>query len=209
MKLSVQTSALPSFITSVTSDLSTPSINARDLHKLVESKRRFSAWMESRLNNNYGFKEGVDYNLHVSDQVQIEGGRPVARTVTDYLMSPNMVKEIMMLEDNDIGKQVRQYYIQCEEKLKLAQQQMIQFLEIQNNMKEKLLQQPNRVVLKRNTITDLSYLLGVPEFKLNTVLFEARYCDIVGFPTIKAQGNFDCVDDEIRWSLPLIMKLLK
>lgn len=113
-----------------------------------------------------------------------------------------MAKELGMLENNERGKSIRKYFIQCE-------QNLINYLQVQNNMKEKLLQQPNRVVLKRNTITDLSHLLGVPEFKLNTVLFESRYCDIVGFPTIKAHGYFDCVDDEIRWSLPLIMKLLK
>jgi hypothetical protein len=76
-------------------------------------------------------------------------------------------------------------------------------------VKQRLLEQPNRVVLKRNSIKDLSELLGVPEFKLNTVLFDAGYCDDTGFPTSKAMNQFDCVDNEIRWSLPLVMKLLR
>lgn len=200
--------ALPSFITAVTTDLSTPIISARNLHKLVQSNRRFSAWIETRINN-YDFTKDIDYNLHVHEQVQFEGGKAVTRTISDYLLSPNMVKEIMMLEDNEIGKQVRLYYIQCEEQLKIAQQQLIHLLQKENDMKQQLLDQPNRVVLKRNNVTDLSNVLGVPKFKLNTILYDNGYCDETGFPTNKAMNQFDCVDNEIRWSLPLIMRLLK
>jgi phage anti-repressor protein len=197
MKLSVQTSALPSFITSITDNLSTPCINARDLHHFLDSKRKFADWIKYRIDQ-YDFVEGVDYSVHKNVNTTMKG----FNEYIDYIVSPHMAKELGMLENNERGKSIRKYFIQCE-------QNLINYLQVQNNMKEKLLQQPNRVVLKRNTIKDLSYLLGVPEFKLNTVLYDNGYCDDTGFPLALANRHFDCVDDEIRWSLPLITKLLK
>jgi phage anti-repressor protein len=189
---------LPSFITSVATDLNTPTISVRDLYKFLEVKRDFSNWIKFRIEK-YDFIENVDFVKHIIFGELASKG---LQDKIDYLVSPHMAKELGMLENNPKGKAIRKYFINCE-------QQLINLLQKEINVKQRLLEQPNRVVLKRNSIKDLSELLGVPEFKLNTVLFDAGYCDDTGFPTSKAMNQFDCVDNEIRWSLPLVMKLLR
>jgi phage anti-repressor protein len=189
--------ALPSFITSITTNLDVPSIDARNLHVFLENKRQFTDWIKQRIEQ-YDFKENCDFTVHKIVMPENKG----LQARHDYIITPHMAKELGMLENNEKGKAIRKYFINCE-------QQLINLLQKEINVKQRLLEQPNRVVLKRNSIKDLSELLGVPEFKLNTVLFDAGYCDDTGFPTSKAMNQFDCVDNEIRWSLPLVMKLLR
>jgi phage anti-repressor protein len=196
--------ALPSFITSVTTDLTTPCIDARELHEFLGSKQHFNDWIKNRITK-FDFIENQDFQLHIFMMPENLG----MQVRHDYIVSPHMAKELGMLENNERGKAIRKYFIQCEEQLKIAQQQLIYLLQKENDMKQNLLNQPERVYLKRNTVSDLSNVLGIPEFKLNTVLYDNGYCDKTGFPLPRAKGEFDCVDNEIRWSLPLIMRLLK
>ena len=190
---------LPSFITSVrtsnTTDLSTPAIDARELHEFLESKQHFNDWIKNRITK-FDFIEDVDYSVHKVMMPENKG----MQTRHDYIVTPHMAKELGMLENNERGKSIRKYFIQCE-------QHLIKRLQVEINMKQKLLDQST--IIKRNSIQDLSVVLGVPTFKLTSVLYDNGYCDDTGFPTSNAKNHFDCIDDEIRWSLPLIMRLLK
>lgn len=85
------------------------SVNARELHEFLESKQDFSNWIKRRIEN-YNFKENQDFitlNKKVERQILIE-----------YFLTIDMAKEISMVEINEKGKQARQYFIECERKLK-------------------------------------------------------------------------------------------
>jgi len=88
-------------------------VNARDLHTFLESKQDFSTWIKTRIEQ-YGFAEGVDYLLHKFME-QLPSG---AKQKIDYHLTLDMAKEISMVERNDKGKQARQYFIACENRLR-------------------------------------------------------------------------------------------
>lgn len=195
--MNTELQVLPSFITSIKDNLSTPTINSRELHKFLGNKRQYTDWIKQRIDQ-FGFIEGEDFIVHKFVNTDIKG----FNEYRDYIVSPNMAKELGMLENNDKGKAIRKYFIDCE-------QNLIKLLQKENNMKQHLLDQPERVYLKRNTLTDLSYVLGLERIELSNLLKLNGYCDHNEFPLPRAKGEFDCVKDEIRWSLPLIMRLMR
>ena len=87
-------------------------VNARDLHGFLESSQEFANWIKNRIQQ-YGFVEGMDYLI---DKVVNNplGGRPII----DYHVSIDMAKELAMVERNEKGRQARQYFIECERRLK-------------------------------------------------------------------------------------------
>ena len=87
-------------------------VNARDLHGFLESRQDFSDWIKNRIQQ-YGFVEGVDYLIHKFTDNPL-GGRPTI----DYHITVDMAKELAMVERNEKGRQARQYFIECERRLK-------------------------------------------------------------------------------------------
>lgn len=90
-------------------------VNARDLHAFLEVKTAFKDWITRRIED-FDFKEGSDFCSFLSES---SGGRPSK----EFVITLNMAKELSMVERNEKGKQARQYFIQCEKQLKVAQQQ--------------------------------------------------------------------------------------
>jgi len=89
-------------------------VDARELHTFLESKTRFSDWIDRKIRK-YGFEEGADYILLKVELNSSEpwiGGRPSA----DYVISLDMAKELAMVESNQKGKQARRYFIEVEKK---------------------------------------------------------------------------------------------
>lgn len=84
-------------------------VDARELHKFLESKRDFSNWINQRINR-YSFKEGVDFTTNL---LKSTGGRPSK----EYYLTLNMAKELAMVENNDKGKEARRYFIEAEKTL--------------------------------------------------------------------------------------------
>ena len=93
-------------------------VNARELHSFLEVGRDFSSWVKGRISK-YGFEENVDYviveNLSSPNLVNAKA-RP--QKLLDYYISIDMAKEVAMIENNEKGRDVRQYFIECERKLR-------------------------------------------------------------------------------------------
>lgn len=90
-------------------------VNARELHSFLEVGKDFSTWIKNRIEQ-YGFVEGVDYLLHKFME-QLPSG---AKQKIDYHISIDMAKELAMVERNDKGREARQYFIECERRLKVG-----------------------------------------------------------------------------------------
>jgi phage anti-repressor protein len=86
-------------------------VSARELHEFLEAKTDVGLWTKRMLD--YGFEENVDY-------VTLKSENPINKQVTtqDYVLTLNCAKEISMIQRTDKGKQARQYFIACENKLK-------------------------------------------------------------------------------------------
>lgn len=81
-------------------------VNARELWKKLESKQRFADWIKDRLE---GFTEGQDFTVH-----KIMKGEDGRFQPTEYIISLDVAKHIAMLERNEQGRLVRQYFIEVE-----------------------------------------------------------------------------------------------
>ena len=84
-------------------------VSARELHDFLEMTERFSSWFDRMLA--YGFSESSDFE-------KCKTFNASNRELEDYFISIDMAKEISMIQRSDKGKQARQYFLDCERKLK-------------------------------------------------------------------------------------------
>lgn len=90
-----------------------PSVNARELHTFLESKQKFSDWIKNRIKH-YQFQENQDF-VAVSEIYETANNGYSTRG--EYYLTLNMAKELAMVERTDKGREARQYFIACEQKL--------------------------------------------------------------------------------------------
>ncbi len=83
-------------------------VNARDLHKMLESKQDFSTWIKRRISQ-CGFEEGFDY-VRLHQKMEANNA-----TLIEYIISVDMTKHLGMMERNKKGYEIRKYYIEQEE----------------------------------------------------------------------------------------------
>ena len=83
-------------------------VSARELHEFLEVRQDFTNWIKRMIN--YGFELNQDFTV-----AKISEGKV---TKHEYIISLDMAKEISMLQRSKKGKQARQYFINCEKKLK-------------------------------------------------------------------------------------------
>jgi anti-repressor protein len=91
----------------------TNSVNARELHSFLEVGKDFSNWMKDRIDQ-YQFVESLDFEVFANSGVNPNGGRPAK----EYAITLDMAKELSMVERNAKGKEARQYFIECEKRVK-------------------------------------------------------------------------------------------
>jgi len=101
--------ALIPVLRSVIGDVEVNSVNARELHKFLESKRDFSNWITDRIRQ-YDLREGIDFIPFNKIVEQVSG----AKTLKEYILTLSVAKELSMVERNTKGKEARQYFIECE-----------------------------------------------------------------------------------------------
>ena len=81
------------------------SVNLRDLHKQLKSKRQFADYAKGRLGR---FLEDEDY-VCISQKSEI-GNKPLI----EYYVTFETAKMIAMMENNEIGDEVRRHFINIE-----------------------------------------------------------------------------------------------
>lgn len=84
-------------------------VDGRSLHEFLQVDTEYRHWFPRMLE--YGFVEGIDFRSFLTEST---GGRPG----TNHEMTIEMAKEICMLQRTERGKQARQYFIECEKRLK-------------------------------------------------------------------------------------------
>ena len=95
-------------------------VSARELHAFLESKQDFSTWIKNRIAD-YDFVENQDFITVTQKYGTTNGGYATRK---EYHLALDMAKELSMVERNDKGKQVRQYFIECEKQLQTNQAQL-------------------------------------------------------------------------------------
>ena len=97
----------------------------------------------------YGFEEAIDF-IRVAQKRATNNLKNPVTTVIDHAISIDMAKEISMIQRTEKGKIARQYFINCEKKLKEVKKlSPMELMELQfialKEQKEKIAQVENRV----------------------------------------------------------------
>lgn len=89
-------------------------INARELHRVLENRRKFSDWIKQRIQH-YKFAEYQDFftfhNFVKRDQKDNLGVK-----MKEYYLTIDMAKELCMVENNEMGRKIRKYFIEVEKR---------------------------------------------------------------------------------------------
>ena len=95
-------------------------VDARELHRKLKVQTKFTNWFPRRVEE-YKFDEGKDY--FAENQLLPKNGQKVYhRPRTEYFLTIDMAKEIAMVERTEVGKMIRNYFIEME---KIAMQTII------------------------------------------------------------------------------------
>lgn len=108
----MNSTALVPVFTGALNNQTTLLCDAKDLHSFLEVGTRFNDWIIRRIAE-YGFIEGEDYYSNLSNKSDGLRGKPGI----DYHITLDMAKELGMVERNEKGRQIRRYFIACEQAL--------------------------------------------------------------------------------------------
>jgi len=81
-------------------------VSAREIHSDIKSKKKFADWIRLRIKQG-GFQENIDF-------ITIQGKNKTGRPSIEYYVSIDMARHLGMMERNEQGKKVRQYFIDIE-----------------------------------------------------------------------------------------------
>jgi phage anti-repressor protein len=95
---------------------SVKSVSARDLHEKLKVGRDFSTWIKGRIQK-YSFVEYEDYILTVPQNGGAgKMGLFDGSDKIEYFITLDMAKELAMIENNPIGRNIRKYFIELEKR---------------------------------------------------------------------------------------------
>jgi len=85
-------------------------VDARLLHQKLKIDTKFHLWIKRRISE-YGFAENEDFLLFKIEQRSFSDSKGGGHNRVDYHLTLDMAKELAMLEKNEIGRQIRRYFI--------------------------------------------------------------------------------------------------
>lgn len=120
-----------------------PTVSCRELYEFLEVKTKYIDWINRRIKD-YGFVDNVDFIVLNELSQKKEGSRIVKREIQNHIVKLDIAKELAMIERNEKGRQIRQYFIEIEKKYNDPMYQMARSLQYANNIIEQ-----NRVEISR------------------------------------------------------------
>ena len=150
------------------------SVNARDLHAVLESKRQFADWVKARLDEVDAI-ENIDY-ITFSQKNENGNNKPLI----EYILSTDIAKEIAMLERNEIGKKVRRYFIEVEKAYqnKTTPLNQLDYMQLQLNY---LKEQDKKIYALENKTDEIHKEQLKTKHNINRLLSNDRYMTIIAF----------------------------
>ena len=143
----------------------------------------------------YGFEEEIDF-IRVAQKRATNNLKNPVTTVINHAISLDMAKEISMIQRTEKGKIARQYFINCEKKLKEVKKlSPMELMELQfktlKEQKEKIAQVENRVYKLEE---------DMPLFQIDCKEIQA----LVRKKGIEALGGYRSIaynDNSLRWKV--------
>ena len=122
-------------------------VSGRELHEFLEIGTKYKDWFRRMVE--YGFEEEIDF-IRVAQKRATNNLKNPVTTVIDHAISIDMATEISMIQRTEKGKAARQYFINCEKKLKEVKKlSSMELMELQfkvlKEQEEKIAQVENKV----------------------------------------------------------------
>ena len=122
-------------------------VSGRELHEFLEIRTKYKDWFRRMVE--YGFEEAIDF-IRVAQKRATNNLKNPVTTVIDHAISIDMAKEISMIQRTEKGKIARQYFINCEKKLKEVKKlSPMELMELQfkalKEQEEKIIQVENKL----------------------------------------------------------------
>ncbi len=130
-------------ITITTNENDEQLVSARELHKSLEVKTRFSQWVTQ---NFKGFREAIDFSSVVTTTQQNQYGG--TKELQDYALTVEMAKHIAMMTGTSKGYEVRDYFIKVEKAWNSPDMIMKRALQIADKRVIKLQNEKNQLLLE-------------------------------------------------------------
>ena len=92
-------------------------VDARELHAFLEVGKHFASWISDRIDQ-FGFVEDQDFIVLDFPNSGNQVGYGGDRRSKEYHLTLDMAKELSMVERTPKGKEARQYFIECERRLR-------------------------------------------------------------------------------------------
>ena len=159
-------------------------INARELHQKLGNKRKFADWIKQRIEK-YSFLERQDFiTFH---KFVKRGENNLGTKLIEYYVTIDMAKELCMVENNELGRFIRRYFIETEKR----------YREIVNNNSNQLIDIMQNAIncMKENNLRVDNLELGLKEVKNEIENIKSSI-------DIKIQNNY-CLASDIAEQLQL------
>ena len=154
-----------------TKELEGQLIKGMQLYQALQITTPYHKWI-LRMIEHGKFEENFDY---ISQRKLIRTQQGNFSSRTEHIMTIDMAKEIAMIQKNDIGKQVRKYFIEAERKLKnqgialLKDEEVPPELLATQRMMETMVSLWNDHVNTKKKLNEVEGRVDVVETKLTTV----------------------------------------
>ena len=152
-------------------------INARELHEKLGNKRKFSDWIKQRIEQ-YGFVENQEFFSFSQICEKPQGGRPSK----EYYITVDMAKELCMVENNEIGKKLRVYFIEVEKRYRSIIESPQNIFDVMRIALDQIEQNEKRLSLVENETKENKYKIKqnseeIEEIKKKIdVIIQKNYC---------------------------------
>ncbi|WP_103644919.1 antA/AntB antirepressor family protein [Campylobacter concisus] len=155
------------------------SVNARDLHEVLESDTKFSDWIKRRLDETDAILN-ADYIIVSQKRETITEYGKKASIITEYILTTDIAKEIAMLERNEKGKQVRRYFIEVEKAYKRDKVAVSQldYMQIQLNY---LKEQDRKIHELENKTDEIHKEQLKAKHNINRILNNDNYMTLIAY----------------------------
>lgn len=136
-----------------------PIVSGRELHEVLGIETPYKKWFDRM--TEYGFTKGLDY-IEIKEEAYGQNC-PRAYEKTNHAIKLDMAKEIAMIQRNERGKKVRQYFIQVEKDFNSPEKIMarallladkkISVLQLENSEQKKALEEQKPKVLFADSVS--------------------------------------------------------
>ena len=141
-----------------------PTVSGRELHRALQIGTKYADWFKRMCD--YGFAESIDFTTCFSNLgSEMHGGQ----NKVDHQLTINMAKELCMIQRSDIGKRVRQYFLQVEAAWNSPDAIMARALQFAND----------RLALLTRQNTELTGTIAVQSQQIAELQPKASYYDLV------------------------------